>query len=415
MRYAPHRTLQGLLQRGQGLGFLRACDDRPAAVASVYDGIRRDWTWDGFVDERALYQAQLVLELRMSLPPVVELLSGSEEECARATDVLVLLALAGSDEARDGLRAYLRNGAHWIEVLQSLAHGWPEAWWEDLGALARTRIGREPEPPWFTEPWIRFGIEPRRPDPRPARPDLTGHAVGDLLKLVAGAPVEDRARTEALRELCRREPAEGLLPLVPGLSTSDGRHPLVGLQRTVAHLGALAVPAARRWADSDTQWLARLGREVLADQLAPEALPMLVAQLAGQWRSRTWCGPALVAKRLARFGPAAASAVGDLRRLWLHTPHSYERPAYLEALAAIDPSGLDRAYTESLWDCQEQARLLGIAHAPRNATSLERIAAIREDPMEPSEIRSAAATALASGDAPGHSRPDASKPGAPDA
>lgn len=114
-------------------------------------------------------------------------------------------------------------------------------------------------------------------------------------------------------------------------------------------------------------------------------------RLADQWEVRAWCGPGLTARRLARFGPAAASAVPVLRRYWLRNPHSSERPDYLEALAAVDPSGLDHAHTESLWDCEQTARTLGIAHAPDIPEVRERLAALREDPMEEPEVRAAAA------------------------
>ncbi|MEU9031992.1 hypothetical protein AB0D46_31645 [Streptomyces sp. NPDC048383] len=77
-----------------------------------------------------------------------------------------------------------------------------------------------------------------------------------------------------------------------------------------------------------------------------------------------------------------------------HTPHSYERADYLEALAVIDPSGLDDAYTESLWDCEERARLLAIASAPHNPQILHRIAVLRDDPMETPDVRAAAGTRL---------------------
>ncbi|MER7175049.1 hypothetical protein [Streptomyces mesophilus] len=391
MYYARNGTLEGLLQRGRGLGAVRAREDPAAAAPFVYDGIRRDWRWDNLVDERAVYLAQLVRELAMPTAPVVDQLSGSEDECSRAADVLVLLAPAGSDEARDGLRAYICGGEHWVMVLELVADRWPDAWWEDLADVARTRIGQEPEPPWRAEPWTRFGIAVQRPASRPVRPDLTGHTDGQLLDLLMKALPGDRIRGDALRELCRREPVEGLIPLVPSLVTPSGRLPVVGLTRAVEHLGALAVPEARRWAHAEPEWLARIGRDVLADQLVPEALPGLVAELSELRRTRTWCGPAATARRLARFGPAAARAAGDLRRLWLHTPHSYERAAYLEALAAIDPSGLDYAYSESLWDCQEQAQLLGIAHAQDNPSTLAHIAALRDDPMVPADIRIAAA------------------------
>lgn len=224
------------------------------------------------------------------------------------------------------------------------------------------------------------------PDPH----DLSGHSDGELLDLLTSSPPADRIRLAALRELSLRDPVEGLIPLVPSLVAPNGPHPQVGLIQAVEHLGALAVPAARLWAADESEWLARLGRDVLADQLVPEALPVLVAELAEERRTRTWCGPETTAKKLARYGPAAAQAAGDLRFLWLHTPHSYSRTACLEALAAIDPSGQDYPHTESLWDCQEQARVLGITHAPDIPATRERITSLRVDPMETTEVRAAA-------------------------
>ncbi|MGW6690873.1 hypothetical protein [Streptomyces sp. NPDC054961] len=391
--YARSDSVEGLLQRGRGLGSVYALRDPRTAAPFVYDGIRRDWRWDG-TDDRARYLAGLVQDLGLSPAPVVELLGGDEKECERAADVLQLLALGGDDEAREALRSHVREGAHWVSVLESVSGLWPLEWWEDLGGVARARIGGEPEPPWFSEPWTRFGIEVQRPDPGPAPLDLSGLADGELLDLLAGVRSGNSGRVAALRELSRRDPVEGLIPLVPSLVTADGRRPLPLLRKAVDRLGPLAVAAARRWVDDEREWLARLGSDVLADHLGPEVIPVLVAELTDQWRARAWCGPDATAKRLARFGPAASGAVADLRRFWLHTPHSYERAAYLEALAAIDTGGLDDARTESLWDCEEQARLLGIAHAPDRPEALERITALRDDPMETPETRAAAAARL---------------------
>ncbi|WP_159400967.1 hypothetical protein [Streptomyces sp. NRRL B-24484] len=394
MSYARFDSVEGLLQRGRGLGAVRAMQDPRAAAPFVYDGVRRDWRWDG-TDDRSRYLARLLRDLGLPPTPVVDLLAGNEEQCGRAVDVLALLALGGCDEAREALRAYVREGAHWVPALESLSDLWPLAWWEDLEEVARVRIGGEPELPWFTEPWTRFGIEVQRPAPGPAPLDLTGLADSELLDLLAGPRPGAAGRVDALRELSHRGPVEGLIPLVPSLGTPDGLRPLPLLRRTLARLGASAVPAARRWVCDEREWLARLGADVLADHLGPEVIPELVAELADQWRARAWCGPDTTARRLARFGPAAAGAVVDLRRFWLRTPHSYERAAYLEALAAIDTGGLDQAHTESLWDCEEKARLLGIAHAPDHAETLERIAALRDDPMEDPEVRAAAEARLA--------------------
>ncbi|MFI7291380.1 hypothetical protein ACIBRY_32740 [Streptomyces anulatus] len=181
------------------------------------------------------------------------------------------------------------------------------------------------------------------------------------------------------------------------LGTPDGRRPLPLLRRAVGRLGALAVPAAHGWARDDCPWLARLGAEVLADHPGPEDLPGLVAELVEQWTARDWCGPDRTARRLASRGPEAVGAVPHLRRFWSCTPDSYERAAYLEALAAIDGAGPDRLnslYTESLWDCEENARLLGIASAPASPEALGRIAVLRDDPMEAPEVRATARARL---------------------
>ncbi|MFG2334065.1 hypothetical protein ACGFMM_31245 [Streptomyces sp. NPDC048604] len=394
LSYARHDTLEGLLQRGRGLGATRAQLDPGAAAPFVYDGIRRDWTWDCQTDTRSLYQARLLRDLKLSPTPIVDQLAGDEEECSRAADVLELLALAGSEEAREGLRAYVRKGEHWVPVLESIAACWPAQWWEDLGDVARARIGGEEDLSWSFEPWGRFGIE--EPSPRfPPRPSLGRLRDEELLALLAAAGTEFNTKIDALRALAGREPAEGLIPLVPALGTPDGRRPLPLLRRAVDRLGALAVPAARGWAVDEREWLARLGADVLADHPGPEALAGLMAELAEQWEARAWCGPDTTAKRLAGFGPDAADAAPVLWRYWRHTPHSYERADYLHALAAIHPSGLDDAYTESLWDCEERARLLGIASAPRQPHNLERIRGLRDDPMETPEVRAAAESRLA--------------------
>lgn len=394
--YASHDCPEGLLQRGRGLGAMWARRHADEAAGFVYDGIRRDWKWDYQTDTRYLYQARLIQELSLSPTPVVDLLAGDEDQWERAAYVLDRLALAGSDEAREALRTYVREGEHWVRALEIMAGGWPTAWWEDLGDIARARIGAEEDPPRSGEPWQRFGIEVTVPSGISARPSpdrLNGLDTEELLHLLTVEGSGSHSKVGALRALARREPTPGLLPLVPSLGI--GCRPLPFLRRAVDRLGALAVPAARTWAVDEREWLARLGEDVLADHPGPEALPGLVAELAAQWETRTWCGPDVTARRLARFGPEAAQAAPLLRAYWSHTPHSYERADYLQALAAIDPTGLDGMYTEALWDCEERTRLLGIAAAPRQPQAIRQITALRDDPMESPEVRGAADARLA--------------------
>ncbi|WP_158685628.1 hypothetical protein [Streptomyces purpureus] len=51
-------------------------------------------------------------------------------------------------------------------------------------------------------------------------------------------------------------------------------------------------------------------------------------------------------------------------------------------------------HAESLWDCEENARLLGVNAAPASPETLARIAILRDDPMETPEVRAAARTRL---------------------
>ncbi|MFJ7058929.1 hypothetical protein ACK8N7_21195 [Streptomyces griseobrunneus] len=90
--YAHPDSTEGLLQRGRGLGAVRALQDPRQSAVFVYDGIRRDRRWDG-TDDRSLYLARPVQDLELSPAPVVGMPAAEEETCLRACEVLELLAL----------------------------------------------------------------------------------------------------------------------------------------------------------------------------------------------------------------------------------------------------------------------------------------------------------------------------------
>ncbi|MFD5436084.1 hypothetical protein ACFWJ4_28555 [Kitasatospora sp. NPDC127067] len=347
--YAPPTTLLGLLQRGRGQGARIAAEDRMSVAELVHGCIRWDWRWDSQVDDRHLYLARLIRDLELPLGPVVEMATAQDEDIRdRATGVLELLVLAGSADARAALPDFV-----------------PE---EDESPVCRPV---------------------RRPDPYPERDSAS------LLALLRDPAAPEGARTSALVALSPRPPEPALIPLVPGLGASDGTRPLPLLGKAVERLAEQAVPAAREWAASAQAWLSGLGHEVLAAHGDESDIPALVAELERRWVDRSWCGPDDLARGLARFGPKAAGAVSLLRRFWLCTPHSYERADYLEALAAMGAAGMAEAYTESLWDCEARARLLAVDRAPDRPGVRERLACLRDDLMEESEVREAAGARLA--------------------
>lgn len=395
-RYAPAGSLIGLVQRGRGLGARMAAEDPAAAAELVHGCIRWDWRWDS-VDQRALYLARLVRDLELPLGPVVEGLGAGEESSERAARVLGLLALDGSGEAREVLRVYVEEGEHWVAVLEEMASRWPVEWWDDLEDTARERLGDRDRAELWADPWNRWGLAGPRPvrGPRGPKPLAEVDNAG-LLELLADPGESEERRTVALDVLDDRGPEPGVIPLVPSLGKADGKYMLWPLIGVVDKLGALALPAAREWAAAtDPKWLRLRGLSVLAEYGEVEDIPVLVADLERDWVKRRWCGPKRTADGLARFGAEARDAVSLLRRFWLWTPHSYERVSYLEALGEIDPTRLESVYVECLWDCEEDARLLGARYAPDQPEVRGRLAYLRDDPMEEETVRAAALERLA--------------------
>ncbi|GLW58582.1 hypothetical protein [Kitasatospora phosalacinea] len=400
--YSPPDTLLGALERGRGLGWAYALSDRPAGAEAVLDCLHRDTRWDRSVDQRADYQAYLVRELGLPIEPLLAQLDNPDENGSEwARETLARLALLGSAPAREALRRYVREGEWWQKALSVLADNWPTDWWEDLGPDAVRRLGGERPELWGFEPWLTWRelLPVREPAPRARRPVRSTPRTDRLLAVLTDPESSSRERGEALRTLAERPtvPVE-LLALVPDLSTDggdgSGGRALGGVHRAVRRLGPLAVGPAREWADDDRHWLQWLGVQVLAEHGGTGDVPRLVAELASQWEERAWCGPKLVSDGLARLGPAAAEAGPLLRRFWQLTPHSYERPSYLRALHAIDPDAAAPLLSESLWDCEPDARLYAVRHVPVGGELEFRLAELRDSPVEDDELREAAAGRL---------------------
>jgi hypothetical protein len=107
------------------------------------------------------------------------------------------------------------------------------------------------------------------------------------------------------------------------------------------------------------------------------------------------CGYDVVAEGLARIGgPAAGRVVPWLRERWV-TPHSHERAAYLRALLVLDPDGTEPLLAEGLWDCEEAVRAIAAQRAALTPAVRDRLAALRDDPIEENGVRAAAAARLA--------------------
>lgn len=405
--YADPRTLAGALQHGLGRGAREALDD-PTAPELVTDCLRRDYRWEWHVDEREVYLARLVRDLRLPISPITARLyaaapedSDDDNEFANTLGVLTVLGRAGVAQVVEDVRGYIEDGTRWVEALELVAQSWPVDWWEDLHPTVADRLDativdqmRRRAGPWAA--WAArdsriaaaLDASQRRPEARRPFADTSATALLELLR----DPDQDKNWRAAVRELRHRPPEPALLDTVDALLAAEVGHPLAA---AVARLGSLALPAARSWADSPRHPLFWTAMRILAAHGGPADAPTLVAGL--DWldgRPADLCGYDCLWKGLARVGgPHATAEVSRLRRLWF-SPHSYERAGYLKARMAVDPDGVARWLFEGLWDCESAVRLLAAKKVDLDDRVRDRLCYLRDDPIEVEEVRNTAAARL---------------------
>ena len=386
-RYDPARTVAGQLQRGLGRGAIE-----PPEADAVYACVRRDYRWWWQVDERAVYLARLIRDLGLSCAPLTERLHAPDldddnNEFANTLDVLEALGRAGVDGVVDEVRRYVVEGPRWQEVLETVAREWPAEHWDDLLPVVRDRIDGSV----VGRPWDHWAArDPALPlvVPRPRPPRALAGVPDEVLLDVLRDPDRSAEHRAVLREFGRRPPVPELLDVVDGLAEGH-------LQDALAPLGADVLPAARRWARSGGRWCWD-GFQLVAKHGDRSDVPLLLDGIA--WldsRPDDRCGYDRLVDGLARIGaPGSAGVPKLLRRLWL-TPHSYERASYLRAYLALDRENAEYGLREGLWDCEEDVRLLAARHVSLTPRIRERLAYLRDDPIETPAVRGVTEARLA--------------------
>jgi len=387
----------------------------PAAPELVADCLRRDCRWDWLVDERDVYLARLVRDLRLPVEQISAGLFGApareaERGHAFATvlGVLEVLGRAGVEGAVDEVRRYVAVGDRWLEALDAVAGSWPIETWDDLypAVLDRLDVAVRQDAVRRTPPWSRWAerdlriaaaIDAFEAQARPVLRRFADESDAALLAMLA-EPGRAGDWDPALRELNRRPPAPQLIDLVDGMLAADRAAVTcssVPLGMALDRLGSRAVPAARRWAADPGHPLRWTAFRLLAAYGSGTEAPLLIAGL--DWldgRTDDLCGYNELVTGLARIGgPVAATALPRLRRLWF-SPHSYERPSYLRAFVTLDPAGAEPALVEGLWDCETDVRLLAAEHAPLTDRTRERLRYLHDDPIEAQNVRAVAGARL---------------------
>jgi hypothetical protein len=414
--YDSSRTFRGQLQRGLGNAARRARSD-PAAGDLVWECLRRDYRWDWQVDDRCVYLARLVRDLRLDMSGLDRQLRacgprGSDGEpdphdvdnqFGLAEGVLTTLALGGDPDARTLLRDYVRDGVRWAETLATISYDWPRDWWDDLWEVAAERL--EPSTVYPRDrPWESWRGRDARIDAvcesRPVRAARDRPSFADLStdQLLTLLPDADRVQAlSILKVLRRREPAPQLLSI---LDRTDLSLPLHGVLRGI---GAAALDHARRWARNHDHPLAWTGMTIMADHGDEQDVEQLFRSV--EWlRSRDGdlCGFDTLTAGLARIlGPGTSSAHAEAVRITGHllktSPHSFERASYVRSLLILDRDRVTRLLPACLLDCEPGVRLLAAEHVDIGCPVAQQLLVeLHDDPLEDAEVRAAAGARLAS-------------------
>ncbi|MFG1811606.1 hypothetical protein [Streptomyces sp. NPDC049040] len=418
--YAEPGTLLGQLQRGRGLGALRA-SAAPGAADLVHACVIGDHRWDRTTEQRDSYLARLIHRLDLSPAPIESHLFGSggdgdAEEIELALHVLALLPLTGRFDAVPVLRRYATEGRHWTSAVEAIE--WTgvremPGIWAGLDAdvvaahsdeeLAAGVVGAwEPWTSWArTQPRIRHVLEadaarrtrdlggkaagratPPRPGPSPDDCTDTGSSV--LVERVrqAGGP----GRRQALVELgSRGEPVLLDLAEDPGLRNAAGWAP--GMPQALRHLGKAAVPRARAWTASGDTTLNALGVGVLAGFGDRDDGRHLLEALTAAATAGDWCAMETPARGLGRL--RVAEATGALVGAWETTVHSAARGAVLQGLLGCAPEAAEGFAVEALDDCEPDVQRQACAVVPDTARVRGRLRSLGDDPLAP-EVHDAA-------------------------
>jgi hypothetical protein len=412
--YALAKTLHGALQRGCGTAGAWVATHQ-VAPELVLDCVRRDYRWDRQVDERTVYLARLVLDLELSIDPILEQVwragrnTGYDgNRFGQGVDVLAALARSHVAAAADALRQYVREGERWLDVLQTIADTWPSEWWDDLAPIVAGRAaGASPEEVFVgQEPWLKWAGRDRRIDVLiqraqpaaawrcPSLPHREAPATA-LLSLLAdpGAPAE--MLSAVLHEFARhRDPEPRLLDITDQLAARPDVM-RIGLFHALKKLGPQTARHARQWARSPSHPLWWRAVVTLTEHGEPADIPALLAALDRLDSDKDdWCGYDALARGFARLG--VTEVAPRLHSLWRQSPHSFERASYVTALLTLDPATRQRL-PEALSDCEGDVRLLAAQHAPLTGEVRRQLSRLRDSPIENNDVREAAAIRLTSG------------------
>ena len=437
---ADPSTTVGRLQRGRGAGWLEAAA-APDGRELLATCLLKDPRWDGQVESRAAYYAQLAVAVGLLADELDPEAVHDESTAWLRIDVLAGMASRGDKRALSLLLDLARPGPLAASVVGNLLticdglgvvgverllverfdaddldelvddmwafDGWDK--WatrhEAIGTAVRAvdvrwearRADRPPPPPadapiveLLAHRWIG-------PPPEAVLDRLVNRPTADELTALRAAAVGPSAHPQdlALRVLGLRQD-----PIAFDVVTELIRSGITGWHQrraAVRYLEGLdprvTLPLARQWL-TEVDHRGRVAESLMALHSEEADVPTVRVALERAWTDGDMYGLCSLIEALGR--QAAQGPYEELRVVFTDAPYSYARRRAAQAMAAVDPGFGARFATECLWDCEEETRVVGAVTAPDTDALHVRLATLSVDPHEEASVVTAAAERLRS-------------------
>jgi hypothetical protein len=382
-------TIEGALQRGRGWA-ARLLLERPSTLADVrlvVDCVIHDARWDREIESRTRYYAELVARLNVPLEPLAEHVrvvaddpSRDDSDAWLARHVLELLAEQGLARAVAFVERLPDNDQL---ALDGPASRFPQLTWAAVDAsLPTAELLAAATPRNRTE--LVAVLE--------ARGDESDRAAMIEAALHGGSATQHAAYQALGRLGDERLVARAIAVFEthaadPERARTQSRERL-GPSRYLEALGPeLVLPLARRWFEAGFP-RRLLAASILAVHAEPDDGPMALRALRDAWREGDmWrlCDCIEILTTAEHW-----QAADDIARIDTEVPYSYARRWTTDFLARAGVDAHRARLVDALWDCEDEAVLLALAHANGASAVRKRIAELATSPWHHAEIRAEA-------------------------
>lgn len=434
LEVAPADTVLGQLQRGRGLGWLKARDDA-GGHALLGACLARDPRWDSQVESRSDCLATLALEIDFRASEIDPDAVEDEHTKWLRIGVLTEMAERGDDAALALMRDRVMPGPLAEDIVWRLTDLSGGRGLEELENLILERFDDDQLQELISErrrsiPWdewrksserIRHAtavVDEQRGRSRNgdrSSPPPADAPISEVLDHDWG-PVPPKALIHRLVNLARPDEVEAIRDAASRPWESRRHLPMIVLGkrrdpsavsvaeevfvrgvwggerasafRYLSDLDPLVtLPLAREWisTEDDRQNMASRLLALHADSVdAPGIRRALEAGLRAD-EMGVVCDLVDALARLDDVGPFP-----ELRSIFEATVYSYARRRAVVAMAATDPEFGSRYATECLWDCEAPTREVGVSRAPETPQVVARVQRLACDQFEDSTVVTAA-------------------------